>query len=111
MFHLGFSRGQLLVTTQGLWLLRASRADCACGAESGFIAGRRVGRPVEVRMPEHSTRVRDVAALRGARVGRVEKSDDSLRPFRLLDADGTEVAAVSEFLHHMLADDASVLRL
>ncbi|MFI6701729.1 hypothetical protein ACIBJC_22655 [Streptomyces sp. NPDC050509] len=58
-------------------------------------------------MPEHSTTVRDVAVLKVARVGRVEKSDDPLRPFRLVDADGTEVAAVSEFLHHMLADDAS----
>ncbi|MEV8109135.1 site-specific integrase [Streptomyces sp. NPDC088135] len=58
-------------------------------------------------MPEHSTTVRDVAALRVARVGRVEKSGDPLRPFRLMDADGSEVAAVSEFLHHMLADDAS----
>jgi hypothetical protein len=48
-----------------------------------------------------------VAALRVARVGRVEKCDDLLRPFRLVDADGTEVAVVSEFLHHMLADDAS----
>ncbi|MEU8927799.1 hypothetical protein AB0D10_44010 [Kitasatospora sp. NPDC048545] len=57
-------------------------------------------------MPEHSTTVRDVAALKVARVGRVEKSDDPLRPFRIVDADGTEVAAVSEFLHHMLADDA-----
>jgi len=46
-------------------------------------------------------------ALTVARVGRVEKSGDPLRPFRLVDADGTEVAAVSEFLHHMLADDAS----
>jgi hypothetical protein len=58
-------------------------------------------------MPEHSTTVRDVAVLKVARVGRVEKSDDPLRPFRLVDADGTEVVAVSEFLHHMLADDAS----
>jgi hypothetical protein len=58
-------------------------------------------------MPEHSTTVRDVAVLKVARGGRVEKSDDPLRPFRLVDADGTEVAAVSEFLHHMLADDAS----
>lgn len=45
--------------------------------------------------------------LKVARVGRVEKSDDPLQPFRLVDADGIEVAAVSEFLHHMLADDAS----
>ncbi|MFC8592333.1 hypothetical protein [Streptomyces atroolivaceus] len=58
-------------------------------------------------MSEHSTTVRDVAALKVARVGRVEKSDDPLQPFRLVDADGTEGAAVSEFLHHMLADDAS----
>jgi hypothetical protein len=58
-------------------------------------------------MSEHSTTVRDVAALRVARIGRVEKSSDPLRPFRLVDADGSEVAAVSEFLHHMLADDAS----
>lgn len=58
-------------------------------------------------MSEHSTTVRDVAALRVARVGRVEKSGDPLRPFRLMDADGSEVAAVSQFLHHMLADDAS----
>lgn len=58
-------------------------------------------------MPEHSVTVRNVATLKVARVGRVEKTDDPLRPFRLVDADGTEVAAVSEFLHHMLADDAS----
>ena len=66
-------------------------------------------------MPEHSTRVRDVAALKVARVGRVEKSDDPLQPFRLVDADGTEVAAVSEFLHHARrrreSDVAAVLRL
>ncbi|MGX5397221.1 hypothetical protein ACWLMY_35880 [Streptomyces anulatus] len=58
-------------------------------------------------MPEHSTTIRDVTALKVVQVGRVEKSDDPLRLFRLVDADGTEVAAVSEFLHHMLADDAS----
>ena len=32
---------------------------------------------------------------------------DQLQPFRLLDQHGVEVAAVTEFLHHMLADDAS----
>ncbi|MER7048416.1 site-specific integrase [Streptomyces jumonjinensis] len=48
-----------------------------------------------------------MATLKVARVGRVEKTDDPLRPFRFVDADGTEAAAVSEFLHHMLADDAS----
>ncbi|MFE6487816.1 hypothetical protein ACFVGN_33460 [Streptomyces sp. NPDC057757] len=58
-------------------------------------------------MPEQSATVRDVAAFKMARVGRVEKSDDPLQPFRLVDADGIEVTAVSEFLHHMLADDAS----
>lgn len=58
-------------------------------------------------MPAHNTTVRDVAALRVERIGRVEKSSDPLRPFRLVDADGTEVAAVSEFLHHMVADDSS----
>ncbi|MFJ9029983.1 hypothetical protein ACIRQP_15935 [Streptomyces sp. NPDC102274] len=44
-------------------------------------------------MPEHRMTVRDVAALRVTRVGRVEKCDDPLRLFRLVDADGTEVAA------------------
>ncbi|MBT1187924.1 hypothetical protein HET69_29065 [Streptomyces sp. CJ_13] len=58
-------------------------------------------------MPEHSVTVRNVATLKVARVSRVEKTDDPLRPFRLVDADGTEVAEVSEFLHHMLANDAS----
>ena len=58
-------------------------------------------------MPEHSTTVRDVAALAVARVGRVEETGDPLLPFRLLDEQGAEVPAVTEFLHHMLADDAS----
>ncbi|MFF2518570.1 hypothetical protein [Streptomyces sp. NPDC058086] len=35
------------------------------------------------------------------------KRGNPLRPFRLVYADGTEVSAVREFLHHMLADDAS----
>ena len=42
-----------------------------------------------------------------ARVGRVEETGDPLLPYRLIDGSGAEVAAVSEFLHHMLADDAS----
>ena len=42
-----------------------------------------------------------------ARVGRVEETGDPLLPFRLLDEQGAEVPAVTEFLHHMLADDAS----
>ncbi len=45
------------------------------------------------------------------RVGRVEETGDPLRPFRLLDGAGGEVDAVSEFLRHMLADDASVASL
>ena len=50
--------------------------------------------------------VRDVGALKVARVGRVAETGDPLRPFVLLDENGAEVPAVSEFLHHMLADDA-----
>jgi len=57
--------------------------------------------------------VRDVAVLEVARVGRVWETGELLRPFVLLDENGAEIAAVSEFLHHMLADDArpSSLRL
>ncbi|MEV0052461.1 hypothetical protein AB0H34_18390 [Saccharopolyspora shandongensis] len=40
-------------------------------------------------------------------MGRVEETNDPTAPYRLLDADGSEVAAVTEFLHDMLADDAS----
>lgn len=58
-------------------------------------------------MPEHSTTVRNVAVLAVARVGRVEETGDPLLPFRLLDEQGAEVPSVTEFLHHMLADDAS----
>jgi site-specific recombinase XerD len=58
-------------------------------------------------MPEFITTVRDVAALAVARTGRVEETGDRLLPFRLLDGEGAEVPAVTEFLHHMLADDAS----
>lgn len=42
-----------------------------------------------------------------ARVGRVGETGDRLLPFRLVDEQGTEVLAVNEFLHHLLADDAS----
>jgi integrase len=66
-----------------------------------------VRRLAEVQMPERSRTVRNVAALAVARVGRVEESGDPLLPFRLLDERGAEVPAVTEFLHHMLADDAS----
>jgi hypothetical protein len=41
------------------------------------------------------------------RVGRVDETGDPAWPYRLLGADGVEVAAVTEFLHDMLADDAS----
>jgi hypothetical protein len=58
-------------------------------------------------MAEHGTTVRDVAALEVARVGKVEETGNPLLPFRLLDGQGAEVPAVAEFLHHMLADDAS----
>src|ERR1035438_7249169 len=58
-------------------------------------------------MPEHSTTIRDIAALAVARNGRVEECGDPLAPFRLVDEQGAEVSAVTEFLHHMLADDAS----
>lgn len=43
------------------------------------------------------------ARLEVARVGRVEETDDRVMPFRLLDERGVEIAAVTEFLHHMLA--------
>jgi hypothetical protein len=66
-----------------------------------------VRRLAEVRMPEHSTTIRDVGALAVARSGRVEETGDPLAPFRLVDEQGAEVPAVTEFLHHMLADDAS----
>jgi site-specific recombinase XerD len=58
-------------------------------------------------MPEHSTTIRDVGALAVARNGRVEETGDPLAPFRLVDGQSAEVPAVTEFLHHMLADDAS----
>jgi len=58
-------------------------------------------------MAEHDAEVRDVVALEVPQVGRVEETGDPLRRFRLIDGEGFEVAAVTEFLHHMLADDAS----
>jgi hypothetical protein len=58
-------------------------------------------------MPEHSTTIRNVGALAVARSGRVEETGDPLAPFRLVGGQGAEVPAVTEFLHHMLADDAS----
>lgn len=58
-------------------------------------------------MPEFITTVRDVASLAVGRAGRVEETGDRLLPFRLVDEQGAEVPAVTEFLHHMLADDAS----
>src|SRR5258706_12425305 len=42
-----------------------------------------------------------------ARVGRVQETGDPLMPFRLVDHQGVEVAAGTEILHQMLADDAS----
>ncbi|GAA0552965.1 hypothetical protein GCM10010172_39360 [Paractinoplanes ferrugineus] len=58
-------------------------------------------------MAEPGSTFRNVAALKVDRAGRVDETADRLRPFRVLDEDGVEVEAVSEFLHHMLADDAS----
>ena len=58
-------------------------------------------------MAEHGTTIRDVAKLEVARVGRVEETGDGSMPFRLLDDRGVEIVVVTEFLHHMLADDAS----
>ena len=58
-------------------------------------------------MAEYTGEIRDVVALEVPGVGRVEETGDPLRPFRLIDGEGDEVAAVTEFLHHMLADDAS----
>ena len=51
--------------------------------------------------------IRDVLALRVPRVGRVEEGPDPALPYRLIDGSGADVAAVSEFLHDMLSDDAS----
>src|SRR6266545_140174 len=58
-------------------------------------------------MAERGRKVRDVARLAVARVGKVVETGDRLMPFRLLDSEGLEMPAVTEFLHHMLADDAS----
>lgn len=58
-------------------------------------------------MAERSAGILDVAALEVPRAGRVEETGDPLLPFRLVDERDAEVAAVTEFLHHMLADDAS----
>jgi hypothetical protein len=55
----------------------------------------------------NGTKVRDMARLDVARVGKVEETGDRLMPFRLLDSRGVEALAVTEFLHRMLADDAS----
>jgi hypothetical protein len=48
-------------------------------------------------MPEHSTTIRDIAALAVARAGRVEETGDPLVPFRLVGGQGAEVPAVTEF--------------
>src|SRR5260370_3466220 len=51
--------------------------------------------------------VRDIAALVVPRVGRVVESADGQGPFRVVDAAGQEVSAVSDFLREMAACDAS----
>lgn len=56
---------------------------------------------------QESAELRDVTVLAVPRVGRVEETGNPTLPYRLLDADGAEVAAVSEFLRDMLANDDS----
>src|SRR2546430_11163300 len=51
--------------------------------------------------------VREIAAVGVARVGRVAGGTDGQVPFRVVDAAGQEVPAVSEFLREMAACDAS----
>src|SRR6266545_7163687 len=86
-------------------LARCSRSSSARVPESAVIASQR--RLVEVEVPEHAAVVRDIAALEVLRTGRVEETGDPLLPYRLIGSDGVEVDAVTEFLHHMLADDNS----
>jgi hypothetical protein len=62
-------------------------------------------------MAERGSVVRDVAVLAVARIGRVEETGDRLLPFRLVDEHGVEEPAVTEFLRHLLADDASAVSL
>jgi integrase len=54
---------------------------------------------------------RDLAALRVPRIGRVVAADDRFEPYRLLDADGAAVAAVSSFLRDLLAASRAPLTL
>ncbi|MFF9403861.1 hypothetical protein [Streptomyces sp. NPDC014744] len=56
---------------------------------------------------QEGMQLRDVTALTVPRAGRVEETGDPSLPYRLLDQDGIEVAAVTEFLLDMLADDDS----
>jgi integrase len=84
------------------------RSSVTAGGDLDLLVLRVVGaqRHVEAEMTGLDARVRDVAMLKVARVGRVAETGDPLRPFVLLDENGAEVPVVSEFLHHMLADDA-----
>jgi hypothetical protein len=50
---------------------------------------------------------RDLATLRVPRLGRVVAADDPFEPYRLLDADGAAVTAVSSFLRELLAASRS----
>lgn len=56
---------------------------------------------------QESPELRDVTVLAVPRVGRVEETGNPSLPYKLLDGDGLEVAAVIEFLLDMLADDDS----
>ena len=55
-------------------------------------------------MPEQE---RNIDALVVPRTGRVEEVPGGLVPYRLVDASGTEMAAVSEFLRNLTASDCS----
>jgi site-specific recombinase XerD len=50
---------------------------------------------------------RNIDVLVVPRVGRVEEVTDGLVPYRLVDASGAEMAAVSEFLRNLMASDSS----
>jgi integrase len=54
---------------------------------------------------------RDLSTLRVPRLGRVVAADDPFEPYRLLDADGAAVTAVSSFLRELLAASRSPLTL
>ena len=54
---------------------------------------------------------RNIDALIVSRVGRVEEATGSVVPYRLVDASGAEMTAVSEFMRDLVASDCSPLTL